>query len=318
MSQAPSYDPVPWQIRHNVNQQALYNLLECAMEIATTMQALAPIYTPGKTVTVHVSAPQIVSTARRVSTSIRKILLDGNGALLKQCVTDPNIHPLSPPLPTPAVNFVRNFEEQSFTIGFADGKSSDITVPKLQHTTTIHALYGIQHVAKTTFALYDPFNYDSVPIKFSKWMNRKIFQIDDHTFTAERLLRDMANKEGAHIENNFAMLTTSDLPIDPDGNTLHRLNNAVIFGSLTYMQIFALYTGFYLLNRIRTMLDALPFPPTHQGVAYIRETIDDAPRTIAITSEIQITSYPLTVLDSDGNLKGDYDSDTATTLTIPN
>ena len=166
-------DLVGWDIRPTVSQQALYNLLECVMEIAQAVKGLASTWQPGAKTECTVSSPLMVSTARRISTSIRKLLLDGNGSLLKQCVIEPNIHPLRSPNSSGPMNFVRHFEEQRFILGWADGVSRDITVPAFDHTTTIHPLYGVRHMAGMKFGLYNPFDHDAEPIKFQKMDEHK-------------------------------------------------------------------------------------------------------------------------------------------------
>ena len=165
ITNAPDTDLAGWEIRPNVSQQALYNLLECVMEITQAVKGLASTWQLGTTTSSKVSSPLMVATARRISTSIRKILLDGNGSLLKQCVVEPNIHPLRSPDSRGPMNFVRHFEEQRFTLGWADGVSRDIAVPAFNHTVTIHPLYGVRHMAEMKFGLYNPFYHDAEPIK---------------------------------------------------------------------------------------------------------------------------------------------------------
>ena len=315
---APDTDLAGWDIKPNVSQQALYNLLECVMEIAQAVKGLAGTWQPGTATKSKVSSPHMVSTARRISTSIRKLLLDGNGSLLKQCVVEPNIHPLRSPDSGGPMNFARRFEEQRFTLGWADGLSRDITVPAFDHTTTLHPMYGVRHIAGMKFGLYNPFDHDAEPIKFQKWMNTRIIEIDGHQFKAEQLLRDMSNKEGAHIEDNLAMLVPDDLNIDKDKNTLHRLVNGIRLGSMTYLQIFSFYTGLYIVNRTRPLLGHLPFPEGNQAVEYICEAIADAPRSIVTDdADIQLTSSPLAVLGHDRHLRGDYGSGIKSTFKIP-
>ena len=318
MVEAPDADLVGWEVRPNVSHQALYNMLECVMEIAQALRGLANGWQPGTVATSFVSSPLMVSTARKVSTSIRKLLLDGNGSLLKRCVADLDIHPLKPPHRSPFMNFIRHFDEQRFTLGWADGVSRDITVPALDHTTTIHPLYGVRHIGEIKFGLYNPFDHDADPIKFQKWMNIRVIEIDGHQFRAEQLLRDMSNKEGAHIEDNQALMVPEDLNIDKDKNTLHRLTNGVRFGSMTYLQIFSLFTGLYLVNRTRGMLKRLPFPADNQAVFYICEVITQSPRSITTgNADIQFNSYPLAVLGHDRALRGDYSSGIQSTFKVP-
>lgn len=308
-----------WDIRPNVSLQSLYNLLECVMEMAHALQSLGQ--RPGSVIEeqpVFVSAPLMISTTRRISTSVRKIPLDGNGALLKRCVADPNLHPLKPPFGSGSINFVRHFEERTFRLGWADGRSSDITVPAFDHTSAVHPLHAVRHIAGGQFALYNPFDYSSTPVKFGKWMNTKILEIDGQQFKAEQVLRDMSNKEGAHIEENPPFIVPPDLNIDRDSNTLHRLANSLRFGGLTYLQVFALFTGLYIVNRARLWVGQLPFPEDNHSVAYLSDTIAQSPRTIATEqAEIEFTSAPLAVLGHDRNLRGDYRSGITTTFKAP-
>ena len=318
MTNAPDIDLAGWEIRTNVDQQALYNLLECVMEIAQALHSLAGTRQAGKVARVFVVSPLMVSNARRISTSIRKLMLDGNGSLLKRSVIEPNIHPLKPPYSSPPVNFVRHFEEKELTFEWADGPSSDVTVPALDHAITIHPLYGVRHIAGTRFGLYNPFDHDSEPIKFQKWMSTRVIEIDGHQFRAKQLLRDMANKEGAHIENNHAFIVPEDSEIGEDKNTLHRFANGVRFGSLTYLQLFSLFTGLYIVNRTRTMLRQLPFPRDDEAVAYICDAITQSPRSIAVESaDIQFTSAPLVAVGPDRGLMGDYSSGMKSNFKVP-
>lgn len=318
MTDALGTDLAGWEVRTNVSHQALYNLLECVMEIAHAIQGLTGTRQAGTAAKGNVELPLMTLSARRISTSIRKLLLDGNGSLLKRCVVEPNVHPLRPPHSVPPRNFVRHIEEQRVTLGWEDGISSDIAVPAFDHTTTIHPLYGVRHVAGMKFALYDPFDHDSAPIKYKKWMNAKVIEIDGHQFSVEHLLREMVNKEGAHIEDNQALIVPEDLNIDRDENTLHRLANGVRFGGLTYLQMFSLFTGFYIVNRTRTMLRQLPFPGANKAVAYICETIAQSPRSITIeNADLQVTSTPLAVLGDDRELRADYSSGIRTVLKVP-
>ena len=307
-----------WEIPDNADRQAIANWLECATDIAHSVQMLKSPSPTDEQTTVTIQAQRLTSVIRAISTPIRKLLLDGNGSLLKKAVNLPTIHPMAEPDHRVAINFVRHFQEQSFTIGFADGRSSNIAIPTVTHQTTVHPLFGVAHIQGTKFQMSNPFDHQAEPINFNKWMNTPLLQIDDNEFKAQRILRDLANKEGAHIENNYPMMTTPDLPIDPDDNTLHRLANGIQFGGLTYLQIFSLYTALYILNRTRASLDQLTGLMNDQTLDYVSQTINDAPRTISTSeAEIQFISGPMAVLDHDGKLKGDYRSVLSTTFKIP-
>lgn len=318
MNDAQRIDLEGWDLRPNVSHQALYNMLECVMEISLALRGLCDSAQPGVPTQVFVHAPLLASTTRRISISIRKILIDGNGSLLKRCFAEPNVHPLKLPYNFEPINFVRHIEEQRFTIGWADGQSNDITLPAFDHRTTVHPLYGVRHISGMKFGLYSPFDHNANPVKFQKWINAKVLEIDGHQFNVKQILRDMSNKEGAHIEENHPLLTPKDLNIDKDRNTLYRLANGIRFGGLTYLQIFSLFTGMYIVNRTRLLLEHLPFPSDNQAVAYLCETISQSPRSIATdNSDIEIMSAPMAVLGEDRNLRGDYSVGIETTFRIP-
>lgn len=307
-----------WEVQDNADRQAIANWLECVTDMAHSVQMLRPPSPNHEHTTVTIQPERLTSVIRAISTPIRKLLLDGNGSLLKKAVSSPTMHPMAKPAHGVPINFVRHFEEQSFTLGFADGRYTNITVPAVTHHTTVHPLYGIDHIQGTKFQMSNPFDHHTDPINFTKWMNAPLLQIDNNEFKAQRILRDLANKEGAHIENNHPMMTTSDLPIDPDDNTLHRLANGIQFGGLTYLQIFSLYTGLYILNRTRASLNQLTGLMNDQTLDYVGQTINNTPRTITTSeAEIQIISGPMAVLDHDGKLKGDYSSALSTTFRIP-
>ena len=288
------------------------------MEIAQATRGLATAWQPGSSTVVNVGPPMMVAAARRISTSIRKLLLEGNRSLLKQCVVEPSIHPMKAPHGSGVMRFLRHFEEQRFAVVFENGITSDVKVPAFDHTTAIDELYGVRHLEGTKFELYNPFDHDADPIRFQRWMNLRILEIDGHQFTAEQILRDMSNKEGAHIEDNPALIVPADLNIDRDKNTLHRLANGVRFGSMTYLQMFSFYTGLYIVNRTRPMLQKLPFPTGIQAVADICEVIANSPRSMAANgAEVQLNSNPMAVLGHDGHLRGDYGPGIESTFRIP-
>ena len=307
-----------WEIPENVSHQSLYNFLECVMEIAHAFQGLVSDWEPGTTAVVFVQGPLMVSAARRISTSVRKIMLDGNRSLLKRCVVKPDIHPFKAPHVVPTMNFLRRFEEQRMTLGWADGISREITVPSFEHTTTIAPLLGLRHIAGTKFCMYNPFDHGAEPIKFQKWMSSQVIEIDGIQFNAEQLLRDMANKEGAHIEENFSLITPEDLTFDRDKNTLHRLVNGVRFGGLTYLQIFSIYTGLYIVNNTRPMLENLPFPKGTESVTFMCEAISRSPRSLSTKEgDIEFFSHPIAVLDHDRNLRGNFEVGVRSTFRVP-
>ena len=318
MTNAPETELVGWEVRSNANQRALYNMLECVMEIAHALLGLVSSGSPGTGAEVSVMPPLMVSSARRISIATRKLFLDGNGSLLKQCVMEPNVHPLRPPYSSSLVRFKQPYGEQRIGLGWTDGASRELAVPAFDHTISLNPLYGVGHIAGTKFRLYNPFDHDSEPIRYQRWMNTKVIEIDGYQFRAEQLLRDLSNKEGAHIEDNVAMVAPDDVKIGRDKNTLHRLANGVRFGGMTYLQIFSLFTGLYIVNRTRPMLRQLPFSKDNQEVAYICKAIIQSPRNIkSEDAHIEFPTMPLVALGPDRELMGDYTLGAKSSLKVP-
>lgn len=102
-------------------------------------------------------------------------------------------------------------------------------------------------------------------MKFSRWMNMKVLQVDDAVLSAERVLRLLANYEGAHIELNEMTLDNSSTPVNArladNNDELYRRGNWVTFGGVSYFQIFTLLVGVYLVNTTRETLRRLSEDP---------------------------------------------------------
>ena len=196
--------------------------------------------------------------AKRVSVALRKLMLDGNGNLLKTCLTESRIHPLQRPLPgawqveavgkLKAVEVTAVFEEQ--------GKHATFNAPEGELRTTIDPLYGVRYEGEGVFALESPFDLTVEPIKFKAWISGNVIQVDDMVFKASELLRLIANKEGAHIERGQKLIL-------PDTNTkrLESRNaryesvNALKFAGLSYAQIFCMFTALYVVDRAKDVMD---------------------------------------------------------------
>ena len=87
---------------------------------------------------------------------------------------------------------------------------------------------------------------------------------------------------------------------------------------MTYLQIFSFFTGMYIVNRTRAMLEELPFPGDNEAVAYICQAIAQSPRSITTeNADIQFASFPLAVLGHDRELRGDYSSGIKSSFKIP-
>ena len=303
----------PWIFRDSVNTERVFDLLLCVVEIIDTLNDL-------KDATDTTGGLTALSSARRISISIRKLLLDGNGCLLKSCFSDPNLHPLKAPSPSDRpITFVQKFNRPTMELGFADGKKTIVEIPEYEQRTIIHPLYGLSHQSGQTFIFDMPFELQAPPLKFKSWMNTKVLQIDDLKFSAQDLLRAVANNEGAHLGENkrLAMPDGSSLNFDNLKNTHYRAVNAVKFGGLSYAHNFVICTGLYIANRSRTVIDHLPFPETNEAIGSICEKIRNSPTTICGRGQMENQTYHGIVLGNDLKVRPESLGGYSTLMKIP-
>ena len=302
-----------WTFREGVNTEHVFDFLQCVVDIVDALNEL-------KDADKDIAGLQVISSARRISIQLRKLLLDGNGRLFKNCFADPNFHPLKRPSPhDKPITFVQKFKRPPMVLGFADGRETTIEVPEYEQRTTIHPLYGMRHDGDQAFVIEMPFDRDAHPIKFKAWMNTKVLQVDDMMFTAKDLLREVVNNEGAHIGDGkkLAMPDASGRTIDNVDSKRYKAVSAVKFGGMSYAQNFVLYTGFYVASRSKTLINGLPLDKESKVVANICRKIDGCPTKLYGRGQMENQTYHTMALDSDRRLRRESIGDYSTLMKIP-
>ena len=302
-----------WNFRESVNKEHVFDFLLCIMDIIDAVNDI-------KDADKDKVGLKMISAARRISVPLRKLLLDGNGRLLKSCLADPNIHPLKRPSPNEKpITFVQKFKDPPMVLVFEDGREANIGVPEYEQRTTIYPLYGMRHDDAQAFVIEMPFDDDAPPIKFKAWMNTKVLQVNDMTFSAKDLLREVVNNEGAHIRDGkkLGMPDASRLTIDNLENERYRAVGAVKFGGISYAQNFAICTGLYLASRSKTLIADLPLDRDDEAVADICEKIDGCPTKFRGRGDMENQTYHLRVLGDDLKLRPESIGDYSTLMKIP-
>ena len=302
-----------WTFREGVNTEHVFHFLQCVADIVDTLNEF-------KDADEDIAGLQAISSARRISIQLRKLLLDGNGHLFKSCFADPHFHRLKrPSLHDKPITFVQKFKRPKMVLGSADGKKATIEVPEYEQRTTIHPLYGMRHDGDQAFVIEMPFDRDAHPIKFKAWMNTKVLQVDDMMFTAKDLLREVVNNEGAHIGDGkkLAMPDASGLTMDNAKNKRYKAVNAVKFGGMSYAQNFVLCTGLYIANRSRTLISDLPLGKEGKIVANICRKIDGCPTKLNGRGQMENQTYHGLVLGSNLRLRRDSIGGYSTLMKIP-
>ena len=302
-----------WRIRSNANSIPVLKLLECVTEAASALEEFGQLAR-------HNSPSGILMLAktRQISVPLRKILLDGNGSLLKRCIESPDMHPMKPPAEN-AKTFRATlpFKEQEYLLSFADGSSSTLKIPAHDYLVSVHPLFGINHESESRSVLTSPFDFAAKTVKFSKWMNTKILAVNDMQFDTRSVLHLMAVNEGAHTNERMPMV--GPVVPDEDNDARYAAIDGIKFGVFSYMQLFSLFTGLYLVRRVRETLGSVASTTNDPRATEMCQLIQLYPRDFPLhfNSSVSIATNPLYVLGKHGELTGDYTRGVSTTMRIP-
>lgn len=311
-AQRPQSDKRGWKLREQASFGDLLAFLGCIVNIMDAFD------------TIRESDPRhslrLVFVARRVSVSLRKMMLDGGGRLLKSCLHEPRIHPLKPPAPSArqvvAVQKLRAVEVKA--VSKERGKEATFDAPEGEHRITIDPLFGVRYEDEGVFAMESPFELEEEPIKFKSWLTRKVLQVDDMVFRAVDLLRLVANKEGAHIERGDHVILPDASAITMESkNAKYEAVNALKFGGLSYPQIFCMFTALYVVRRSRDLLDGIR-RMNDDMVSLICDRIAEYRTALLVRGYFASESARVFLVDSDWEPNMDSVGDSySTTVTIP-
>ena len=302
-----------WRLREQASFDDVLAFLGCMADIMDAFDTIREL---------HPSDPmRCVFVARRVSVALRKMMLDGNGNLLKTCLTEARIHPLKPPVSgarqVEAVQKLKAVEGKA--VFENEGKESVFDAPQGEHRITIDPLFGVLYEDGGIFAMESPFDLAGEPIKFKSCVNGRGIQVGEIVFRAADLLRLIANKEGAHIEHGHKLML-------PDASTLmmesrdakYEAINALKFGGLSYAQIFCMFTALYVIGQAKELLDEARRRIDNGMVSRFCDRIGECRTTLVMRGSFASESYRVFVTGSDlePNMDsvGDY---YATTVKIP-
>ena len=305
--------PMSWKIRPNARSTSVLKLVECVAETAISLEEFAQITTqPTPSVTI------LNAKTRQISVAIRKVILDGNGSLLKRCIDNPEMHPVKEPAEnSKTLTAIQSFKKQTHELGFADGHSRTYVIPAFDYKVTVHPLYGISHEPQGNSILASPFDLQAKPIRFGKWIKTKTLKIDDMQFDVRSILNLMAVNEGAHASESHPMMGPV-LP-DEDNDSRYSAIDGIRFGVFSYLHFFTLFTGLYLVHRFREVLSSGALPETDPRIADMCELISSCPRSFpaSISTKVSIAANPVFVLGENRELVSDYSGGVSTIMRIP-
>ncbi len=246
-----------WTVRPETDSYTFELLAECMADIASSVR-----HVNDEWVKERLTENSLKKAARDMSVAIRKIMLDDGGAVLKRCVT-PRLHLLKkPPKVRKPDVLVENIGGMSVHYSLGEsGPEKIAAAPPYEHKTLVSPLYGLRRLGKNQYRLSQAFDFSQQPTKMSRWLRQKVLQVDNSILTAESVLRLIANKEGAHIELNEMTRLNASTPIglrlSDEKDELYRKGNWVSFGGISYLHVFTLHVGVYLLGMMKRMLKHL-------------------------------------------------------------
>ena len=300
-------------MRQGVHPISVLALLGCLVEIAYALEEFGQVARLPTT-----SGVLLLTKTRQVSVALRKTLLDGNGSMLKRCIYNPAMHPLMPPAKdAKTLRATQTLKEQQFVLSYSDGTSKTLKVPAHDHVVSVHPLFGINHESENRSVLTSPFDLAAKTVKFSKWMNSKILDVNRMQFDTRSVLHLMAVNEGAHTNERLPMMG----PVLPDEDNVARYSaiDGIKFGVFSYMQFFSLFAGLYLVNRAREALAPENLSNVDPRAQEMCQLIHSFPHDFPLfmNCTVSVATNPLYVLGKNDQLVGDYSRGVSTTMRIP-
>lgn len=207
---------------------------------------------------------------------------------------------------------------------WANGREADFEFPETTHQVSLSPLPGVEFgQSPPACTICPPFDGDRSGLRFRQWLNQKVLQIDSITYTAETLLRLIANYEGAHTSEHLP-LVPSGLDVDKvdSGNEMqHRLGNLILFGGLSYAQYFTLYTGLQVMFQARYVTSRIMNAENGQILSSDMERRptggDLVIRGPVFSTKIAYAGQPLFVFGDDGKPHAREGSITTTRISVP-
>ena len=245
-----------WRLHPNVHPMTVSTLLDSVMELGSATEGLLgkkPLFDT-------VGGWRVLqATVRQISVPLRKLCLDGDGALLKKTIAAPSFHPLGGQKSRyRRATISWRSERRECVLALANGEKETVVVPETENEIEIGRLYGVDFLEDGWCTIHSPFDLTAPPLPLDAWLGTKALQVNSVSYTVKDALRLVADYEGAHTNELPAVIAVGVNPeeIDKGRNMKYRLVNSVYFGCLSYVHVVALYTALYLASRMQELLAA--------------------------------------------------------------
>ena len=266
-----------WQLHPNAHPMTVGTLLDSVMDLSSAAEGLLDKKSLFDT---DGGWRVLQAVVRQISVPLRKLCLDGEGALLKKTIASPTFPPLGGEKSRygcATISWRSERREAVFT--YANGKKETVVVPETKHEIEIGRLYGVDFLEDGWCTIQSPFDLMARPVPLDAWLGARALQVNSVSYTVKDALRLVADYEGAHANELPAWVAVGVNPedIDKGRNMKYRLVNSVYFGCLSYVHVVALYTALYLTRQMQQLfaksastLAGVDASPVERSIRHIR------------------------------------------------
>ncbi len=239
------------------------------------------------------------SIVRQMSVPVRKLCLDGNGALLKKTIASPTFYPLGGPKGRyRRATISWRTQRQQLSLGHADGTRQTVVVPETKHEIEIGRLYGVDFLEQGWCTVHSPFDPTARAVPLDTWLEAKALQVNSASYTIEETLRLVADYEGAHTGELPALTAVGVNPenIDRGRNMKYRLANSVYFGCLSYVQIVTLYAAVYIAWQTQQLLAKSSNTLAGLDASSVERLIRHVRTDLVLRAQVANATHPMIVV----------------------
>ena len=243
-----------WQLHPNVHSITVDTLLDSVIDLGAAAKGLLEKKSLFET---DGGWRVVQAVVRQLSVSLRKLCLDGEGALLKKTIASPTFHPLGGQKGRYGrATLSWRSERREAVRTYANGETKTVVVPEAEHEGEIGRLYGVDFLRDRSCAIHSPFDLMAPPVPLDAWLDAKALQVNSVSYTVKDALVLVADYEGAHTNELPAWVAVGVNPEDVDRgrNMKYRLVNSVYFGCLSYVHVITLYTALYVTGQMQQLL----------------------------------------------------------------
>ena len=236
-----------WQANERAHELSLQAMAECILDIRQAKSILDD----KAAIAADRQGYLRTKMAREMSIAVRKLLLDGGASLLKTCIARPSLPAVAAVAEGPTLRTETRREKVEGVAVRQGGREQAFSFPEATHSIELRPLPGIEFREGGACTVRPPFATSGSGYKLTRWLKQRVYQVDSVVFTAEKLLRLVANFEGAH-KSTLRTMVASGLPLDAIGRGAemeYRVGNLVRFGGLSYPQLFTVYTAVQIMHQ---------------------------------------------------------------------